>query len=102
MRSSIRSRTSGYAWDIYAKVMGHPQYNSSVIESALHIRISISRTHRADGGNIESRWSVLGVDDSAAVRLRHEFSDREVLAISEQDHGYGSDIGGGSDSSHGV
>lgn len=102
MRSSIRSRTSGHAGDLHAKVMGHSQYDSSATEFALRVRVPISRTHRTDAGDIESRRTVLGVDDSAAFRIRNEFSDLQVLAIAEQDHGYGWDSGGGSGSPHGA
>ncbi|KAL0357888.1 UNVERIFIED_CONTAM: protein DETOXIFICATION 32 [Sesamum calycinum] len=62
---------------------------------SLHFRITVPATDRADGEHIAGRGKVSTMDDSSAFRLRPKFSDGQVLAGAEQNHGHGLDLRGG-------
>ncbi|KAF7809336.1 protein DETOXIFICATION 29-like [Senna tora] len=68
----------------------------------LHLRGSDSKSDWADGGDFEGGGEIRAVDDSAAVRVRHELPDPEVLTIAEQDNGDGVDIGRGAGGARGA
>ena len=95
MRSSIRSGTTGHARDIHAAIVGDSEQHGLAAKPALRFREVDSEGDRADGGDIGGGGGVRGVDDPAAVRVRHELPDPEVPAGAEQDHGDGVDRGGG-------
>lgn len=82
--------------------MGDSEHNGSVSELTVHLREANPERDRTNDGDCGCGGGICRVDDSAAVRVRDELSDPEVLASAEQDHGDGVDIGGGACPAHGV
>lgn len=102
MRASVRGWTAGHVRDIHAEVMGDPEHDGRALMLSIHLRPTAAPADRADRRDIEGGGSVRHLDDTAAVRVRHEFPDSEVPAGAEQDHGDGGHSRGGSGSAHGV
>ena len=102
MWASIRGRTAGHVRNLHAAFMGDPHHNELGIVLSLRICSADSVRNRADGGDIKGGGSVRSLHDPAAVRVRGELSDSKVPAVAEQDHGDGSDRGGGADHTHSV
>ncbi|PQM43226.1 protein DETOXIFICATION 29-like [Prunus yedoensis var. nudiflora] len=102
VRASVRGGTAGHVRDIHAEVMGDPELDGRALVLSIHLRPTAAPADRADRRHIEGGGSVRHLDDTAAVRVRHEFPDSEVPAVAEQDHGDGGHSRGGSGSAHGV
>lgn len=95
VRASVRRRAAGYAGNLHAKVVDHPADDGRDYDTRIRIRGAASEADRADGGGVGGGGGDVGVDDTAAVRVRGEFSDLEVPAGAEQDDGDVGDSGGG-------
>ncbi|VVA13170.1 PREDICTED: DETOXIFICATION, partial [Prunus dulcis] len=84
------------------KVMGDPEHDGRALMLFIHLRPTAAPADRADRRDIEGGGSVRHLDDTAAVRVRHEFPNSEVPAGAEQDHGDGGHNRAGSGSAYGV
>ncbi|KAF8390488.1 hypothetical protein HHK36_025014 [Tetracentron sinense] len=91
MRASVRSRAAGYAGHLHATIMGDSEYYSRGLELPLHIRSETVEADRPNRRDIKVGRDLCDMDDPAVVRLLDELPNRQVLAISEQDHGDGRD-----------
>lgn len=98
MWTSFRSRATGYARDLYAKILGHTKLHRISNGVSIHIWRANFEAPRADRGDIGRGGDFSGVHDSSVVCLCDEFSDAEVSAGAEQDNGDGVDISRGASS----
>lgn len=95
MRAGVRRRADRHARRLHAEIVAYSPRHQFYINVHVHIRGTTVAIARADGGYISNRREIFAVDDSSAVRLRDELSDRQVLASTKQDHGNGLDFRGG-------
>lgn len=102
VRASIRGGASAHAGGVHAALVGDSERHRHSTDSALRLRSAAAQGDRSDGGDFGGGWGVRGVDDSAAVRLRHELPHAEISAGAEQDHGDGVDRCGGAGAAHRV
>ncbi|KAK4402752.1 protein DETOXIFICATION 30 [Sesamum angolense] len=95
VRAGLRGGAARNAGRLFAEIMGYPSRDLMSANISLHFRITVPATDRADGEHIAGRREVSTMDDSSAFRLRPKFSDGQVLAGAEQNHGHGLDLRGG-------
>jgi len=95
VRASVRGGAGAHAGCVHAALVGDSERHRHSPDSALRLRSAAAEGDRSDGCDFCGGRGVRGVDDSAAVRLRHELPHAEISAGAEQDHGDGVDRRGG-------
>lgn len=88
MRAGVWGRAVGYDGSVHAKIVGDSPFIGRDSNSHLHICGADFEVYRTDGGDIGGGRSFVHMDDSSALCLRHELSDRQIPAGAEQDDGH--------------
>ncbi|KAI3512807.1 hypothetical protein L1887_20126 [Cichorium endivia] len=81
--ASIWSRAVGYVRNIYAEIVGYPLRLCSLHDALLHLRDSITPFARTNRSYISRGREDGPMDDSAALRVRLQLSDRQVSSGAE-------------------